>query len=419
MWVEVWRIPRVSPVERDSSPTRTLGELPSETEVSSNARLTRRFLQITDGSILPNYCPTKKLTDAQELERLLPLTETQMQLILGTMLGDASMVFLTQHPRYRCNHGSKQTEYVLHKAKILQNYVNTPPALCENLGYGKESCVFSTLTTPILEFIRKLCYSEEDSKYTKTVTIEWLNKLTWEGIAYWYMDDGSLFTKANGLILHTQGFTQEQVELIARWLTEKGVTAKSQRVRRKQKVYHIVRLSKESAVTFLNYTRPYMIPSLAYKFTMVLKECSICQAILIDGRANTCSNPKCRASVHRIVCQNYLTRHKDSLEFQKMRLENSQRANAVRNKRLQTDEDYKAHIQAQWRAKTARDAARAKEDLEFASHKKEMSRLEKQRAKERRENDPVLMEKQRAQWVASNARKKAKKMALKLKISST
>ena len=258
-----------------------LGESPLVQESQLSVPQERSYLQISDGSILPNYCPNPKLTDAKKQDILKPLSTQQLQLVLGTLLGDASMGFQTHYPRYRTNHGMKQKEYVLHKARIMQNYINSPPVITPNLGYGKWSCSFDTVTTPIFEFIRTLCYKKIEGKYMKTITQEWLNYLTWEGIAYWYMDDGSL-GKSNALHIHTEGFSMDKTAILSQWLALKGIQTKITMAKKK---YYILMMNQENLYKFVEQIRPYIIPSMQYKIAIKQNHCKNCGTLLSSWKS--------------------------------------------------------------------------------------------------------------------------------------
>jgi hypothetical protein len=317
--------------------TGTAGESTYPMGPSLSVPQAREFLQIKDGAILHNYSPNTKLTDALKQSRLNPLTSVQKQLILGTLLGDGSMVFMANHPRYRASQGIKQKEYTLHKARILENYINTPPAICPNLGYGSQLVVFSTVTTPVLDFIPVLCYRNIEGKYVKHVNLSWLNELTWEGIAYWFMDDGALQSSAN-IVMNTQGFSESEVKMLADWLTSMGTRAKAT----KASNYWVVRLNKANSLKFIENVRPYIIPELMYKCQITTTQCP-CGKILVKTDAKHCK--ECRMAYVAQYKREWHQANKSKEEYKQQRAIND-KAFKVRRK---ADPEMYAKLQEYWK----------------------------------------------------------------------
>mgnify|MGYP000104767854 CR=1 FL=1 len=211
---------------------------------------------------------------------------TVEQMILGTLLGDGSMSYSGgKNPRYRVNHSSKQEAYVLVKYSVLQHLVRTPPRIYTNHGHGKFSARFETLSSPFLKEYHDLCYSNGGKKL---VTKEWLDRLTPEGIAYWYMDDGGLC--ANLMKISTNSFSVPEQELLVNKLQEYGITPSI--VPSKGK-YHILVFNSENRDKFVDLIKPYIIPEMLYKIDVpiVNKDCEVCGTPFTSNQINklTCS----------------------------------------------------------------------------------------------------------------------------------
>lgn len=147
---------------------------------------------------------------------------TALQLILGSLLGDSMLDTSPSHPRLSMTHGVRQEEYARFKAALLSAYVRTPPRVVASQGYGDQSCVFRTVTTPAFDFLKDLCTTVgDDGRRRKRVSRAWLDLLTWEGVAFWFMDDGHVSRSSAGLSTHS--FTEDEVRLLAAWLTSLGV----------------------------------------------------------------------------------------------------------------------------------------------------------------------------------------------------
>jgi len=330
--------------ELSTEATGQLGALLCPTGTSSNVPVTNDCTPIMDGSTSAKSCPIRRTSAAVKLSKLKPLSPSTEQLLLGTLLGDGSMSFDNRNAIYRARHGAVQQAYCEAKYQVLKDYVQTPAKIVPNYGWGKESCVFSTVTTPALNFIRELCYrpgpvSETGRpSWVKFVNPMWLARLTWEGLAYWYMDDGNLsHSSANTWVANfsTHGFTRNQVELLALTLTRRGVYAKAHKVRKKDKVYWMIHLTVDSTRMFLRHIKPFVHPSMMYKVQWFQSTtcCMYCKDLIENARiVLTTDRPCCEKQ----ECQHQrdLDRSRRWLSKPENRQKNNERAKAARNANL-------------------------------------------------------------------------------------
>jgi hypothetical protein len=220
-------------------------------------------------------------------------------------------------------------------------------------------------------------------KLVKTVTQEWLNLLTWEGIAWWYQDDGTL-TQAGGVHISTHGFPQEQVELLASMLTERGVTAKAQKVKKGEKTYFIIVIGSEATRKFIERVKSFVHPSMSYKVdlqTQTFLNCHFCGTSFLKKGGPTPDTP---------ACEEYTCLRK---------------AAGLRNKKYVQNLGGSSVL---W-------AKKIKPRLEQNPELKATLTLKRKEAEERRKQDPVYIKKWkavRAQWKKDNYEKvKAQKAA--------
>lgn len=196
------------------------------------------------------------------------LTPAQEQMMLGTMLGDANMVIpktTRGNPTYRSQHGWVQHAYNCHKSQTLSAFVRKLPQKKPNGGFGKWLSVFRTLSCPAFWPIASLCL---DDRGKKRVTQEWLDRLNWEGVAWWYQDDGSLQLRNTAAVFHTEGFSKEECELLAGWFTSRGLGAHAHPIksrRRKGTTYYSVHLTVDATEVLMRHIRPYVHVSMMYK----------------------------------------------------------------------------------------------------------------------------------------------------------
>ena len=331
----------------------TSGELNCAPANSSIAPEMSGSCPTADGSALPGSSRQRKLTDAQKLARSLPLTDSQTQMVLGTLLGDACLTTWrkksgSKNPAYCVGHGTAQGGYCRRKAEILQNYVRSPVRTTSgrdsSLVKGSRFLVhrLNTLSSPSFQKIRKVCYSGRtpDGRDRKLVTKEWVSLLTWEGVAWWYMDDGCLQGHRSATFC-TQGFSRKEVNLLIKWLQEHGVSCKRYELKSpvSEKIYWIIKVSIDGTRVLLENTRPWMFQDLAYKwdFNEPIRNvsCAYCGTEFTTKRPFTrgavCDNPECRRVRRREIQADTVASHSDQIKkkrYKKYRsnLEESRRA---------------------------------------------------------------------------------------------
>jgi len=215
-------------------------------------------------------------SSAMNDRRMIVFTEDQRQLIFGSMLGDACLHRSIMKSNKTDNkletyklifaHSIKQLEYLEHKRSVLGG------SRIGNRQSGHGSIIkhFAFCHTPSLRPIAEICH---DSNHKKRITQEWLNLLTWKGIAYWYMDDGSLLIdKEYGrpiLTFHTNSYSSSELDLLTRFLRGHGLDTRHQKADGNPGIILSSRHQTE-ARSFLKNMKPYIIPSMEYKIRAIL-----------------------------------------------------------------------------------------------------------------------------------------------------
>ena len=204
------------------------------------------------------------------IDGLQPISRSSLGLIYGTLLGDCAILFPNKHsrfPRLAWTHGEPQQYWMRYKANRLSE-LRPNLRLAPNAGYGDMSVSCSTACHPQLVEVYSVT---NPNKTGKQVSLTWLEQVTTEGIAWWYMDDGSLQLTKKGspcIQLHTEGFSLAENHLIVKWLSALGYTAKAKTYRRARtgKVYPYLYMGTNAARKFLSDIKPFAIPSMEYKF---------------------------------------------------------------------------------------------------------------------------------------------------------
>lgn len=182
-------------------------------------------------------------------------SEVQRQMMLGSLLGDGYI----NDKRYRCSHSIKQSSLIELKTNILSSLVSSSYQAVG--GYGTQMIGIQTGRSPATNDLYDLCTVGGK----KEVTHRWLSQLTPIGLAFWYMDDGSisLSKQQKGYAtFHTEGYTREEVETISaflyRWFGLHNSIIE-------YRGYYRIALTTKSTDLLFSMIFPYIIPDLQYK----------------------------------------------------------------------------------------------------------------------------------------------------------
>ena len=200
------------------------------------------------------------------------------QLILGSLLGDASINANDKDGGYRCVHftqSDKQIAYFNYKKNLLGKY-----ALGERTrtsGYG--SLMHDMHTTTNLElnkFLNEHCIKNGK----KFVTQEWCNELDPMGLAFWYMDDGSISNRDNdrcGCRIHisTNGFSLQENETLANMLRDRFGIEATIGDKETYKGYTLI-LNVKNTERFCSLIAPYVCDSMKYKLPKRYQDIKCC-----------------------------------------------------------------------------------------------------------------------------------------------
>lgn len=206
---------------------------------------------LTDQGLESNSLKTKSIVNQE-----LILSDEQKAILYGSLLGDASLGMTTKNARFQFVHGSGQEKYFDFKCskfeKILGK-VNKTPRFDKRINKLLDRYSVRSLCHPIFTEL----YNELYPNGIKKVTIAWLNKLTEESLAYWFMDDGS----HNGTLC-TNSFSYNEHLLIQKYFKERWNIEVTIQKDGKQFMIYFPKKSKEK---FAKLIKPYVIESMSYK----------------------------------------------------------------------------------------------------------------------------------------------------------
>ncbi len=195
------------------------------------------------------------------------LTEAQREALVGVLLGDAHLETRDHGRTYRLKieQSAAHRAYVDHLYRLFGPWVLTVPQAKQVVSRGHTSTNwwFQTVSHAALRFYGQQFYRGR-RKCVPRLIHRWLKP---RGLAYWFMDDGSLkWRHSRSVLLNTQGYERSDVEHLAQMLTQ--TFGLETFLRGQSEGYQIV-VPGRSLERFLELTDPYLLPEMAYKIPRV------------------------------------------------------------------------------------------------------------------------------------------------------
>jgi recombination protein RecA len=197
------------------------------------------------------------------------LSEQQIQLILGSLMGDGSLSPNRRGrsgTRFRMGHGSRQAEYLDWKASLLGNVQHSRTV-------NAKGAVFADFTPlPELAELRDAVYFGDGKKH---LTWEYLKSLTPLALAIWYMDDGGFTVRSKGKQERTVGGTG-RIEICVEALSPGSRDRLVQYLQDSRKLdvkltsrgarqVSVLQFTTAASEKFQKLVAPYVHPSMDYK----------------------------------------------------------------------------------------------------------------------------------------------------------
>lgn len=226
---------------------------------------TERFSKLTCTKNHPLYCLERggwvRADNLKEGEHVLsrPKIQTrwrmpkclgslQWQILFGCVLGDASLASYYKKARIRLVHGKKQLEYLKHKLRIFDSMLFSKPKH-ELTEFSPKDGVYVSTSASSVELL--LVPNQDD---------ELVSCLTRYGLAYWYMDDGSL--TRDTAILHVQGRNYNMAKKMSSILNNKFSFKTKALLTKKGPT---ISFGRESTRILCNLIKDIVIPTMQYK----------------------------------------------------------------------------------------------------------------------------------------------------------
>ena len=222
----------------------------------------------------------RKIIDGNELNILerriacnewhtIPLSYEQEQLILGSLLGDACLLYRKRDNNdcyeFQVGHCVVQKGWLAYKAKILNSNISSYIKDKNSYSAGKVFYTTSYSNKYELQRIHNMCYVDN----IKTVSEKWVEKLDAFAIATWFMDDGSS-TFGKGCAKEsiragfaTLSFPKEQLKFLQARLLEFGILTT---LHKHPDGFGLnIAIRQKSINLFMALIEPYMVECMRYK----------------------------------------------------------------------------------------------------------------------------------------------------------
>lgn len=184
------------------------------------------------------------------------ITDTQMSILVGSLLGDAYI-----HPLGKIcfEQSDSQIEYLNWKYEKMKNlaYPKIARVVRFDKRSQKETVSYRFFLRQIFRPWRKVWYPG-DLKHIPDDIYNWFTPLS---LAVWYMDDGHLIS-GKAPIFASENFTKNEVLKISCFLKEKWNLLNFVQSNNR------IRISQRSAQDFVKLIKQYITPSMRYKITL-------------------------------------------------------------------------------------------------------------------------------------------------------
>lgn len=206
-------------------------------------------------------------------------------ILYGLVLGDGNLHlaknnFNTQYCKLTIGHSPKQQEYLNHKIDLLHSVLGGKrPKLYEYKSFNKQSQkeytnIQTTKTNKYFKQMHRVLYPFGQKIFTK----QCLNYLTDQGLALWFMDDGSgticrnKQNKICGCMIRIATYCSlEEIKIIKDWFKEKyDIDIKFDCDKRSNRFS--VRLNTKDSHKFISIVKPYIHKNMEYKIN-ITQEC--------------------------------------------------------------------------------------------------------------------------------------------------
>lgn len=148
----------------------------------------------------------------QNTERILQVYKENEDILIGTLLGDASMQTYSDGKTWRLRCIQKDEQYLRHLYKLWEEFTGTEPKSIKD-KQGSELWYFNTkVYSGMTEIALKFYKKNEKGVWVKEVPEK--IRITPRILAYWYMENGTKKEGTRAYILRTDSYTKKGLEIL-------------------------------------------------------------------------------------------------------------------------------------------------------------------------------------------------------------
>ena len=212
------------------------------------------------------------------------LSDRVRAIILGSLLGDGSLRIHRpyRNARFSFRHSVNQTDYFHWKANQLKEVSSERSAWEQPRdGFGGTKLRYQSLALESLTELYRLTHRQNRLDIRR----RWLNQLTPLSLAIWWLDDGSLTVNTRKGVFCTDGFSQEGVKRLAKYLSTVwdignhiGKVKPARFSQRRPERYRIWLRSTEELKKFLRIILPHVpVPAMLPKVILLYRDSQLQQ----------------------------------------------------------------------------------------------------------------------------------------------
>ncbi len=189
------------------------------------------------------------------------LSQEEHDLIMGSLLGDASIRQREKNSCFRFTHSVKQKNYAELKKNILINFnISEFREVKRKIGeHFIHAIDFATKTHPVFNYYRNLFYNAG----RKIITNRILERINPRSLAYWICDDGSYDNAQGYIVLCTNAFTFEEHKLMKEFFNKKFGLDPT--IGFRDGKYYFLRFKQKDSRKLIDITKPFIPASMKYK----------------------------------------------------------------------------------------------------------------------------------------------------------
>ncbi len=189
------------------------------------------------------------------------LNSIQHDLIVGSVLGDASIRQREVNCNFRITHSKKQRVYLEWKYNLLKEFTKLGILSRKKEIQGKklEVVYFDTNTHYVFNYYRRSFYKNG----RKAITKEVLSLLNPRSLAIWICDDGCYAGKQDYIMLSTHCFTLEEHKLMKQYFEE--VWSVSPTIGFQDNKYYYLRFKVKDTKRLISIIKPFIPKGMEYK----------------------------------------------------------------------------------------------------------------------------------------------------------